>query len=176
MDKIVNINVNNKKERSVINLSSHVLTKIERVVLEKGLKFCQTPSEPDMNQILEDLRLFFRRMKLKAYFHNPIGTNVNNSQPTLEEVLSRISQNSKNDQCSVDDRTHNKFKDKSSFDPKINDPFLEAFFVLVKEEVDNHTIRIPKVNNLNKEERDALYSLQSNTDLTIKKQTKVLRL
>ncbi len=59
-----------------------------------------------------------------------------------------------------------------SFDPKINYPFLEAFFVLVKEEIDNHTIRIPKVNNPNKEERDALYSLQSNTDLTIKKADK----
>ncbi len=104
-DKIVNINVNNKKERSVINLSSHVLTEIERAVLEKGLKFCPTPSEPDMIQILEDLRLFFRRMRLKAYLHNPTGTNVNNSQPTLEEVLSRISQNSQNYQCSVDDRT-----------------------------------------------------------------------
>ncbi len=109
-DIIVNINVNNKKERSVINISSHGLTEIERAVLEKGLKFCPTPSEPDMNQILEDLRLFFlRRMRLKAYFHNPTETNVNNSQPTLEEVLSRIPQNSQNDQCSDDDRTY-KFK------------------------------------------------------------------
>ncbi len=115
-DKIVHINVNNKKERSVINLSSHVLTEIERAVLEKGLTFCPTPREPDMNQILEDLRLFFRRMRLKAYFHNPTENNGNISQSTLEEVLSSIPQNSQNKQCSDDDRTHNKFKDKSSFD------------------------------------------------------------
>ncbi len=81
-------------------------------------------------------------MRLKAYFHNTTETNVNNSQPTLEEVLSRIPQNSQNDQRSDFNRTH-KFKDKSSFDHKKNDTFLEAFFVLVKEEIENHTIRIP---------------------------------
>ncbi len=102
-------------------------------------------------------------MKLKSYLHNPLDKG--NTQLILEDTISCIPQN---DLCSdEDERIHNKFKNKSSFDPKINDPFLEAFFVLVKQvkqEIENHTIRISKVNNLTNEERDALHSLQSSTN------------
>ncbi len=70
-NKKVTVNITNKTNRSVINLSSYVLSNIQKYVPEKGLKFSPTPGEQDMNEILDDLRLFFRRMRLKAYFHEP---------------------------------------------------------------------------------------------------------
>ncbi len=91
--------------------------------------------------------VIFRRMRLKTYFHNPLDKG-NNTQINLEDTISLIPQN--------------------SFDPNINDPFLDAFFVFVKEEIENHTIRIPNVKKLTNEERNALHSLQSNTNLLIK--------
>jgi len=86
-DKNIKVNVNNKSERSVINLSSHILTPTERSVLEKGLKFCPTPGEPNMNELLEDLRLFFRRMKLKAHFYDPSEMPLEN-QSTIPDFFS----------------------------------------------------------------------------------------
>ena len=168
-DKTVDINTDNKNERSVVNLSSVILTEIERSVLEKGLKFCPTPGEPDMNELLDDLRLFFRRMRLKVHFQDSIDVPGNNSQPTIEESFNPPSPSNSS---SEDDRTHNKFIAKSSFDPIITDPFLEAFFVLVKEDLDNYHPRIPRSNNLTKEERESLLSLQSNSNLIIKKADK----
>ncbi len=57
-NKSVTIETNNKNERSVVNLSSYVLSEIKRPVLQKGLKFSPIPGEPDMNEILDDLTLF----------------------------------------------------------------------------------------------------------------------
>ncbi len=147
-DKSVTVDTNNKNERSVINLSSYVLSEIERSVLQKGLKFAPTPGEPDMNEILDDLRFFFRRMTLKAYFHESNNEDKTNFQPTLDKFLSQTNQTGDPE----DELTNNKFKPKSAFDPKITYPHLEAFFVLVKYEIEKHTP-----------------SLQSNPSITIKK-------
>ncbi len=70
-DKITYIKVNNKSERCVIHLSSDVLTKLERAVLEKGLKFCPTPREPDMNKILDDLGRYFQKNETQNIFPQP---------------------------------------------------------------------------------------------------------
>ncbi len=40
-----------------------------------------------------------------------------------------------------DELIHNTFKTKSTVDPKITEPFLDAFFVLVKEEIEEYTPR-----------------------------------
>ncbi len=123
-----------------------------------------------MNELLDDLRLFFRRMRLKAYFYDPPHKVNANQQLTMHDMF--ISKTQTQQTCSEDERTHNKFKTKSTFDPKINDPFLEAFFVLVKKQIDKHHPKSTKVKNLTKEEREALHSLQSNPNLTIKKADK----
>ncbi len=116
-----------------------------------------------MNEILDDLRLFFRRMRLRAYFLENNNEDKTNSQPTLDEFLSQNNQTGDPE----DELTHNKFKPKSTFDPKITDPHLDAFFVLVKDEIANHTPRNPRTKNLIREEREALLSLQSNPSITI---------
>ncbi len=105
-------------------------------------------------------------MRLKAYFYEPPNKENANKQPTIDNMF--MSKTQIQAECSKDERTHNKFKLKSTFDPKINDPFLEAFFVLVKEEIDNYHSKSPRGHNLTK----ALHSLQSNPNLTIKKADK----
>ena len=52
-DKQVKVNVKKKLERTVINLSSYNLMETDINVLRKGLKFCPTPGEPQMGQILD---------------------------------------------------------------------------------------------------------------------------
>ena len=41
---------------TVVNLSDVVLTSAQISFLEKGLKFCPTPGEPDLGQLAKDLR------------------------------------------------------------------------------------------------------------------------
>ncbi len=109
-------------------------------------------------------------MRLKTYFYEPPNKENANKQPTIDNMFMPQTQTS--EECSEDERTHNKFKSKSTFDTKINDPFLEVFFFLVKEEIDNYHPKSSRGHNLTKEEREALHSLQSNINLTIKKADK----
>ncbi len=119
-----------------------------------------------MKEILEDLRLFFRRIKLRAHYYDPTNKLETSSQPTIDTFYSTIP--NQTNISSEDDRTHNR----SIFDRKINDPFLEAFFVLVKKEIDKNHPRTPRAHNLTKEEKAAISSLQSNPNLIIKKADK----
>lgn len=114
-------------------------------------------------------------MRLKAYFHNPNNKADETTQTTIENYFNSATlSNNVNVLNKEDEHTHNKFKPKSSFDPKIHDPFLEAFFVLVKDEIDKHIPRTTRSHNLTKEEQEALLSLQNNPNIIIKRQTKVL--
>ncbi len=70
-----------------------------------------------MNELLDDLRLFFIRMRLKSYFYNPSNKNNANRQPTMDNMF--MSQTQSQQPCSEEDRTQNKFTPKSAFDPKI---------------------------------------------------------
>ncbi len=105
-------------------------------------------------------------MRLRAHYYDPTNKIETSSQPTIDTLYS--STLNQTNISSEDDRTHNKFKPKSIFDPKINDPFLEAFFVQVNEEIDNHLPRTPRANNLTKE-KEAISSLQSNPNLITNK-------
>jgi hypothetical protein len=90
-DKLVTVDVNKKVERTVINLSSYDLKETDISVLLKGLKFCPTPGEPQIGQVLDDLSGFFRRMRLQAYFNDPEtdAMGIDNSQPTIEQSFNR---------------------------------------------------------------------------------------
>ena len=46
----------------------------ERSVLAKGLKFVPNSSPIDLFSVKEDTEAFFRRLRLKAYFHNQSST------------------------------------------------------------------------------------------------------
>ena len=56
----------------VVNLSDRVLTLDEITLLQRGLKFCPTPSCPDPGQIREYLNALHRRMRVMTqYDKNP---------------------------------------------------------------------------------------------------------
>jgi hypothetical protein len=49
-------------------VSSKILSTADKSVLSRGLTFCPTEGEPDFGQIWEDLRLFFRRLRITQFF------------------------------------------------------------------------------------------------------------
>ena len=52
------------------NLSDINLNAIEQNVLEKGLNFCPTVKSPNKIQLLDDLYLFCRKLRLKEFFYD----------------------------------------------------------------------------------------------------------
>jgi hypothetical protein len=167
-DKRVKVNFNKKIERTVINLFSYDLTETDITVIRKGLKFWPTPGEPVMGQILDDLSGLFWRMRLRAHFNDPEAeaTNTDNSQPTIAQSFNA------SQQLTATDPSHSKFRKKSTFDPNVNNPLLKAFFSLVTQDVNDHTPRNPRKQNLTTQERESLQRLRSNPLITIKKADK----
>ena len=53
---------------NVINLSDYPLTESQREILNKGLKFCPTPGEPQMGELRRDLDKFHRSLRLQCHF------------------------------------------------------------------------------------------------------------
>ena len=53
---------------NVINLSDHMLTIPQREILNKGLKFCQTPGEAQMGDLRRDLDKYHRSLRIKSHF------------------------------------------------------------------------------------------------------------
>jgi hypothetical protein len=52
----------------VLNVSSVTLSDSETSLLSNGLDFCRTPCEVSDQQLREDTRAFFRRLRLKEHF------------------------------------------------------------------------------------------------------------
>ncbi len=164
-DKTKFVCLNNKDDRCVINLSSHNLNESERSVLSKGLTFCPTPGEPNIQDIKRDLKDFFRRLKLRAhYFEEDPLPDTN--QPTLDSYLATPGPSSQVDVS--------KFKPKSFWEPKSDkvDPAIETFCRAVMNEMKDFTPMCPRTNNLSKEENEALFKLVSDKTLEIKKADK----
>ena len=53
---------------TVVNLSRVALSEAETNLLSKGLSFCPTPRHMNKEEILDDLEMFFRRLRLKEFF------------------------------------------------------------------------------------------------------------
>jgi hypothetical protein len=54
----------------VVNLSSYIPTRSEKLVLAKGLSFCHLSLNPDKIDLLADIYQFERKVKLKHHFRN----------------------------------------------------------------------------------------------------------
>ena len=50
------------------NLSSAKLTESEKSLLSKGLNFCPQPKSYDKGKLVEDTKVFTRRMRFKSHF------------------------------------------------------------------------------------------------------------
>ena len=136
---------------TVVNLSSIQLSPAEISLLSKGLTFCPKPPRLDRFQLKQDFAQFSRRLRLKEYFYN-----------------------SSDD--SEDEGDYTPFRRRSVWSPPVNrDVALEAYIKQVAQTVDKELHQGPKkfrCDNLSREERQALVSLRTRTDIVIKKADK----
>ncbi len=165
-EKIKVVCLNNKDDRCVINLSSHDLNRNEWEVLQKGLTFCPTPGEPLLHDIINDLKAFFRRLKLRAHYYEEEDP-IPNTQPTLDSFLD----NNPQSHVEVD---VSRFTPKSTWEPKSEnvDPAIETFCRAVLKELKDYNPICPRSNNLTKDQKDALFSLENNKTIKIQKADK----
>ncbi len=164
-NKTTCICLNNKNDRCVVNLSSHNLSEDETSLLLKGLKFCPTPGKPILQEIKNDLKAFFRRLKLRAHYYEEDLTPPT-SQPTLDSFLSNTEPPSK--------VNLSKFKPKGTWDPESEktDPAIETFCRAILHDLDSYSPKCPRHNNLSEPENEALDTLKSKYAITIKKADK----
>ena len=139
--------------KRVVNLSRFKLGRSHTSVLEKGITFCPTPGKVDLAEVHQDVSKFFRRLKLKLFFHdeeNPSGNSFSDNVPS--GLL--------------------KFKKKSTWTPGSYDHCLNAFIEKVNNDLVDIDSDIPVTQNLSLEERKALSELKGNNDIVIKKADK----
>jgi hypothetical protein len=123
------------------------LTEDERSVLSKGLNFIPLTSHADMLQTRLDAEAFFRRLRLRAFFHGKPTTEAN------KDIFEKLQQKSSDwTPFTGQNKILDQVIDKCTHD--INDYLL------------NH--RRCTTNNLNSDERKALQSLRNNKDIIIK--------
>jgi hypothetical protein len=125
---------------TVVNLSSSTLSDAEHNLLSRGLKFCPTP--PDVNQVelSQDLTQYYRRIRLREFFLD--------APPSVPEP----------------------FREKSTWvPPKNRVPSLETYVQVVSTQVNtSERLSHRSHDNLPREERQALNSIRSRTDIIIK--------
>ena len=130
------------------------LTSDERSVLSKGLKFIPTTPRTDDFQVRCDVDAFFRRLRLKAHFHEENKETDNNPPP-----------------ADPFDKLQPK---KSDWTPQpCQLPVLDDTIKNAKEEVVRQLQKNPYVNrNISASERQALKSLRDNNNIVIKQADK----
>ncbi len=167
-NKVANTPISN--EKSVVNLSSHVLTESQQSLLKKGLNFCPMPGEPDIAELKNDLYKFERNLKWKLHFacQNPSSIPSNtavagtsNANPNLITVPqdTKIFEN-------------RKFKERSQAQAPSGPPNLDTLFLMAHRDLDAYVPQRTRYHNLSKEENRAIFELKSNPDIVIKKADK----
>ena len=152
---------------TVINISDTTLTEAQTSALEKGLTFCPTPGPPNKGQIWNDFKDFHRRLVLKHHFYND-----NNLLDKEDRELVNILNDNLMAEIDPHHNIHKNFKPKSNWKPANTHVSLNAFKHAFKKQLlhsKNH--KRPK-DNLTKDERTGLKSLQDNKNIVIQKADK----
>ena len=127
-----------------MNISNVPLSSEEKDLLSRGLSFCPKPSQIDRFQLKEDIQHYFRRLRLKEFFHESDGENEQIPQ----------------------------FRKKLKWTPPCNrDPALETYIKAVRDDIHlalDHGPRNRPYDSLTSQERRALLSLQTRADITNK--------
>lgn len=156
-------------DKLVVNLSSYKLTQAEKSLLSKGLNFCPTPGEPELGDIRNDLDIFHRDLRRKA-FNLKINKPENIRDVPLSDSLDTISDEHIEFADDFDRRPpfkHYQFKNKSLLNPP-GPKIVEEFISLNNHSISEMAFFAPLNKNLIKEEQKALQSLKNNTDIVIK--------
>jgi len=127
------------------------LTDTDRSVLSKGLSFIPTP-EPDELQCKEDVRKFFRRIRLHAHFNDP-------NKPISSDAL--------------DDDTTSLFarfapKKSSSWTPHTSPQAVEDFISRCQNDINNLTFTRRSSSNLQRQAQKSLMELSHRNDVVIR--------
>ena len=149
----------------VVNLSSHDLNESEKSLLSKGLGFCPRPKGYDRGKLIEDTLAFSRRMRLKSHF-----TKVDLFDNTIDpdNDPDNPSQTANINYTTDSKEKYSTFIPKSHWQPPRQGHDLETFVSSVESDITSHKPPKPRHDNLTKEERNALHSLQRRSDIVIK--------
>ena len=150
----------------VVNLSTMSLSEIEKDVLSKGLTFCPTEGEPNFGQLWSDLKLFFRRLRIKQFF------SLENSQHDPMSPMNDTFIATQDNRSELEKHIDMKFKNKSNWEPPQGDHALETFIQSVTNDFGKMSPKKPLHPNLTKDQSIALTKLSQNTSIVIKKADK----
>ena len=124
--------------KNVINLSRRNLSSAEISLLSKGLKFVSTANKIDQAKLKRELEEYGRKLRLMWHLRN-------DERPFSQEG----------------------FKPKSTFDPRNKNAVDETYLSCLEERLLDIEIPSKRFNNLNKDERNAMYSLKDDKSLII---------
>ena len=65
-----------ENQNTVVNISNVPLSQSEVKLLSRGLSFCPKPSNIDQFQLKDDVKQFFRRLRLREFFYDPEDTTT----------------------------------------------------------------------------------------------------
>ena len=137
------ITVGKRPEIKIFNLSDRKLSASEISILSRGLKFTPSPDKSNKQEIETDMSEFFRRIKLKEYFHD----NASEQDDSL-------------------------VRNKSNFEPpKGRNSALDEFITSTKN-FPLSDLPTEKKYNITLEERKAIKSLQNDPRIIIKEADK----
>ena len=115
--------------------------------MNKNLSYCPRPNKFNKKTLNDDLNKFYRSIKLKSTFEK--------KNQTTEEK-----QNDNNPQ-------NFRYKRNTSWSPPYVHPNVITFIDAVNKDIENSTIKKLPKDNLSKDERNALHSLQTRDDIII---------
>ena len=146
----------------VVNLSDRILTPPELAILNKGLKFCPTPGEPDISEHHNDLEKFHLRLKRYLHFYKA---------PADENGIIDITIIPPSNLDPNEPFKHQKFKNPSLWVPP---PISNLEHFITKNHLDLSDTKLPKTkyNNISREEREAIKSLSKDSSIVIKQADK----
>ncbi len=153
----------------VVNLSKYHLSQDQISLLEKGLKFCPTPDEPNLGELRGDLDKFHLSLKRKSFFHNDSDSDLSND--TLARNISFFGSHETDPGDSLAEEPpfgHFRFKNPSDWAPKQVPTSLDAFILCNETELAGLKVKKPPNDNLTTGERKAMAELKALVDVVIK--------
>ena len=136
---------------NVINLSDHPLTESQKEILNKGLKFCPTPGEPQMGDLRKDLDKYHRSLRTHCFF-------------SKKEESKHVGPST----GPYSDTSALKLKSKSKWSPPMGPTNLET--VISINELGLSDLEIPRINgrNITPSQKSSISELLSNKSIVIK--------
>lgn len=148
----------------IFNLSSHILSENEISVLSRGLSFCPT-NKIDEYQLFVDLHKYIRKLTLSRHFNLH---KTDTEEPIVDNTLASTSDTT-GIASSSPPPIHTELKPVSKFYPTHSKGnFIETFSSLVSDGIRTINQGLPSKHNLSLNEKKALKTLSSNTEIIIK--------